>query len=77
MRLCPVRNDHRERGFARARRAPEDDRREKFVGLDGAPQELAFTDDVLLPDEFVERARANARRKRRFILLQFAAMVLE
>ena len=35
------------------------------VSLDGAPQQLAGPDDLLLPDEFLQRARPHARGQRR------------
>ena len=48
----------RERRLARSRRAPEDHRRNP-VGGDRARQELALTDEVLLPSHVGERARTH------------------
>ena len=48
-----------ERGFARAGRPPED-HGAGIVTLDLHAQRLARTDQVLLPDEFFERARTHA-----------------
>jgi len=66
--LGRVGDDHRQRGLACARRPPQDDRREQPVGLDGAPQQFALPQDVLLPDELLQPARAHARRQRRLAL---------
>ena len=52
-------DDLGEGGFAGARRAPED-HRGGIVALDLDAQRLARADQVLLADEFVERARAHA-----------------
>ena len=42
-----------------------------MVGLDGAAQQPARPDDMLLADELVQRARAHPRRQRRFLLQPF------
>jgi hypothetical protein len=56
------RDDLREGGFARAGRAVEDQRLDA-VGFDGAAQELAGREDVLLPGVFGRAtAAASARR---------------
>ena len=52
-------NDLGERGFAGAGRAPED-HRGGIVALDLHAQRFAGADQVLLADEFIERARAHA-----------------
>src|SRR5690606_33602477 len=61
-----VGDDHSQRRLARARRAIEDERR-KLVGLNGAAQQAAGTDDVALAGELVERARPHAGGQRRFL----------
>ena len=48
-----------QRRLADARRAPEDERA-GVIALDLYPQRFAGREDVLLPDEFVERARTHA-----------------
>ena len=58
------RDDAGERGFAHARRAPEDHRLH-LVRLDDAPEHLALPDKVLLACNLVERFRAHARSERR------------
>ena len=63
LRLGHVRDDLRQRGFARARRAPEN-QRARIVALDLRVQRLARSDEVLLPDKFVQRARTHAIRQR-------------
>ena len=56
--------DHfRERRLAAARRTVEDDVGQA-IGLDDAPQELAGAQDMLLPDNLVQRARPHPRRQR-------------
>ena len=57
-------DDGGQRGFAAARRAPEDGAGQP-VGLDGAAQQPPRGDDVFLPDEFIQRARPHAIRQRR------------
>ena len=52
-------NDFGERGLAGARRAPED-HRGRVVTLDLHAQRFAGADQMLLPDKFIERARAHA-----------------
>jgi len=53
-----VGHDARERGLAGARRAPEDDRVE-YVPLDRFAQRHPRRENVLLPDDLVERPGAN------------------
>src|SRR5207248_2581852 len=62
-----LRDDVSERRLAGAGWAGQDDRRQP-VGLDGAAQKFARPKDVLLPDEFVERARTHPRGQRRGIV---------
>jgi len=60
--LMPARtaeNDFGQSSFAGARRAPED-HRGGIIAFDLHAQRFAGADEVLLPDEFVERARAHA-----------------
>jgi hypothetical protein len=52
-----------ERRLSRAGRSPQNHRR-YVVGLDRAPQRMAFTDDVALADVFGERARTHPRCER-------------
>ena len=61
-----VGDDHGEGGLAGAGRPPEEDGGEEAVGLDGAAEQLAGAEDVLLPDELVEGARAHAGGERGF-----------
>ena len=51
-------DETRQRGLAGAGRTRKDDGREKPVRDNGAAQQLALTDDVVLADEFIQRARA-------------------
>ncbi len=53
----------RERGFADARRTPQNDRTE-LIALDLHAQRLARSQDVLLADEFLERVRTHALGER-------------
>ncbi len=76
MRPRGVGDDARQGGLAGARRAVEDDRAE-LVGLDGAAQQPARADDVLLADELVQGARAHARGEGRLLLGQFLAAGIE
>ena len=64
LRLGDVRDDLREAGLARARRAVEQ-RGIQPVRLDGAAQEFARREQMLLPGVLVERARAHPRGQRR------------
>ena len=59
-------NDLGQRGFAHARRTPED-HGAGIVALDLHAQRLAGPDEVLLAKQFVEAARAHALRQRRAI----------
>ena len=54
----------RQRGLAGARRTPED-RRRQAVELDEAAQRAAGSDEVLLADDLVDRARPEAGGERR------------
>ena len=47
------------------------------VGLDGAPQQFARADDVLLADELVQRARAHAQGQRGLGLGPFGLGLVE
>ena len=58
-----LRDDVRQRGLAGAGRAVEDQRAEP-IGLQHAPQQLAFAEEMLLPDKLLERARPHPRRQR-------------
>ena len=75
--LVLVGDDLRQGGLAGAGRAPEDDGREQPVGLDGAAQELARADDVLLADVLVQGARAHAGGQRGFGFHAFLHGVVE
>ena len=75
--LGRVGNDLRQRGLACSRRPPQDDGREQPVRFDGAAQELALADDVLLADIFIQRARAHARGERRLCLHAFLHGMVE
>ena len=55
-----------QRRLARARRTPEDDRRQA-VGLDERPQRRARPDQVRLADDLVEGAGSHPRRQRRLL----------
>ena len=56
--LGAVGNNHRQRRFAGAGRAIEDERR-KLVSLDGAAQQPAGTDDMVLSHVLIEGARPH------------------
>ena len=64
LRLRHLRDDLRQRRFARSRRAGENDRRQP-IRLNRAAQKFSWREDVLLPDKFLERTRPHARRQRR------------
>jgi len=57
-------DDRGQGALPTAGRTPED-RRDGRVLLDGPPQHRPLPDDVLLPDEFLQRPRPHARRQRR------------
>lgn len=61
-----VGDHHGEGGLTGAGRPPQDDRREEPVRLDRPAQQLAGSDDVRLPDEFIQGAWAHARRQGSF-----------
>src|ERR1700749_1622004 len=63
-----MREQSRERRLASARRAPQDERREKPAALDHAAQHSPFADEMLLPDELFERARAPPLGERRTLV---------
>ena len=63
-RLGHVRDDARERGLACAGWPPEDDRL-KQVAFDCLAQGLPAREDVILPDDLVQRARPNPFGERR------------
>src|ERR1700730_13703984 len=63
-RMRHFRDDVSERGFAGAGRPGEDHGRET-IGLDGATQKFSRPEDVLLSDEFFERARTHPGGQRR------------
>ena len=65
-----------KRGLAGAGRAVEDEAAQ-LIGLDGAAQQTARPDDVLLADKLVQRARPHARGQRRFVLEPFLVGVVE
>src|SRR5205814_3180372 len=63
-------DDPRQRRLARSRR-PIEDRRADAVLADRQPQRRALAEHLLLPDELVEAARAQAQRQRsRFLDLR-------
>src|SRR6185369_1926396 len=61
--LGKARDDLRQRGFAGAGRPPEDEGA-NIVALNLRAQRLAGADKMLLPDEFIERARTHAVSQR-------------
>ncbi len=63
VRADGVREEPREAGLAGARRAPQQDRRQVPAG-DAAAERPALADEVGLPDELLEVARAHARGER-------------
>ena len=63
MRLGVVGNHLSQCSLPGAGRTEEDERGEQSIGFDGAPQQRAGGDDVLLPDELIQRAWAHARRQ--------------
>src|ERR1051326_4682039 len=70
LRFRHVRNDLRQRGLACPRWSPEDDGA-GIIALNLQAKRLTRTDDVLLADKFIERARAHTigKRARAFALL--------
>ena len=76
MRPGRVGDDAGQRRLAAAGRA-EEDQRGDAVGFDGAAQQLARPQDVRLPDELVERARAHPVGQRSFFGLVARGSVLE
>ena len=65
MRVGGVGDHLGDGGFARAWGTVEDDGAEKAVCLDGTAQKRVFADDVILPDDLIERLRTHAGGKRR------------
>jgi hypothetical protein len=63
MALAVLGDDVGQRGFTCARRAVEDHGTEA-VGLEHAPQQLAGAEEMVLADEFIDRARPHARGQR-------------
>src|SRR6056297_2046407 len=61
--LCRVGDDTGEGGLPGPRRARENNRRE-HVGLDGAPEEAALAEYVVLSDELVNASRSHPRSQR-------------
>ena len=59
IRVGHARDDFGERGFADAWGAPKE-QRASVVALDLHPQRLAWRENMLLPDELVQAARAHA-----------------
>ena len=57
-------NDVSQGGFAATWRPPQD-KRGQGVGLDHAPQDMPFTNQVILAGEFGDRAGAHALSQRR------------
>ena len=55
----------RERRLARARRAPEDERWQRTRAREQATHDASLADELLLPNELRERARAHALGERR------------
>src|SRR6266536_314912 len=67
------RNDLRQRRLAGAGRPPEN-QRSKVIAFNLRPQRLARSNQVLLSDEFIERARTHAVGQRpRLVGLTFSA----
>jgi len=71
MALAFNRQEPRERGFARTRRAVEN-HRAKAIGLEQPPQRFPFAEEMPLPGEFVERPRPHPRRQRFGLLAVFS-----
>ena len=65
-RRCGMGDDRGQRGLAGARRAEEYGAGQP-VGFDGAAQKPSLADDVLLSDEFVQRARPHPVGERRVV----------
>ena len=57
-------DDARQRGLARARRTPEDHRRDA-IALDGVAEEASLAEELFEPDDVFERARTEALREGR------------
>ena len=71
-----VGDDARQGGLAGARWAIEDHTAE-LVGLDGAPQQASRSNDVVLADILVQRARPHARGQRLFAGDQFLTLMIK
>jgi len=56
-----------QRGLAGARWTVQDDRGKEPVSLDGTPQERTRPNDVILPNDLVERLWTHAGCQRGFI----------
>ena len=63
LRAGHVRDDLRQRGLTSSWRSPQDQGSD-IVALNLRPQRLARRDQVLLPDEFIQRARTHPVRQR-------------
>ena len=61
-----VRDHRRERGLSRARRTPQDDRAQP-VGLDKGAKGRGRTEQVVLPDNVIDRLGPHARGERRLL----------
>src|ERR1700688_2623720 len=68
--LCDAGNNFGESSFACTRRAPEDHRR-RIIAFDLHAQRFARSDQMLLPNKFVERARTHAIRQRTCLIVGF------
>src|SRR5690242_20049246 len=68
MTLGGIRDHLGKSGLAGAGRYPQNDGREKFISLDRASQKLAFANNMLLSDIFIEGARTHTRSQRGLIL---------
>ena len=76
MGLGGVGDDASQRGFARTRRAVENDRG-KLVGLDGAPQQSPRPHNRILAHEFIQRARSHTGGQRLLFFQQFLTANIE
>src|SRR5215468_7443777 len=75
LRRRAVGDDSGERGLTGAGRPPED-QRGQTVFINQAPQYPSLGEQMILPDEFIERARAHPlgeRRRRRRIAVEWFA----
>ena len=76
-RLRGVGDHTRERSFAGSGRTVEYDRTKEPISLDCPPQQAAFSQDVPLPNDVIQRSRAHACCQRRLLFQLFFKGVIK